>query len=360
MITYTGIGRYIQNLVINLPAISAGDSFAVLLGEKNIPLPDIENLKIIKASRNIPVYSMGEQVFLPFEMKGTGADILHYPSFNMPVVNFKPSVVTIHDLIYYLNPAACPSRAAYIYARVMFKIVSRAARKIITDSEYSKNDIIAHLGVDTAKVTAIPNGVGEMFKPEKDGKRRSEVREKYGIKGEYIFYAGSHQPRKNLVRLIEAYSRLKNAHGCALVLTGKVEERRADVYASVERFGVKGRVQFIGEAEEDDLPVLYSMARVFVFPSLFEGFGLPPLEAFACGCPVVSSNVTSLPEVVGDAGIMVDPTDTGAIAGAIDRVLGSETLRSEMREKGFTRAALFSWAACAEKTLAVYRDALDS
>jgi len=358
MITYTGIGRYIQNLVVNLPAISAGDSFAVQLGEKTIPLPDIENLKTIKVSRNIAVYSMGEQAFLPFEMKNTGADLLHYPSFNMPIVNFRPSVVTIHDLIYYLNPAACPNRAAYLYARVMFKLVSRVAKKIITVSEYSKKDVVAHLGVDPAKVTAIPNGVGEMFKPVKDGKRRSEVRDKYGIKGDYILYVGSHQPRKNLVRLIEAYSCLKNAGDCTLVLTGKVEARRAEVYSSVEKFGVKGRVHFIGEAADDDLPTLYSMARVFVFPSLFEGFGLPPLEAFACGCPVVSSNVTSLPEVVGDAGIMVDPTDTGAIAAAIDKVLGSATLQSEMREKGLKRAALFSWAACAEKTLAVYKEAL--
>lgn len=358
MITYTGIGRYIQNLAANLPVVSPMDTFTVLLGEKTVPLPDIKNLKTINASRNIPVYSTGEQAFLPFEMKRIGADILHYPSFNMPLVNFKPSVVTIHDLIYYLNPSACPSRAAYLYARVMFKLVVRAAKKIITVSEYSKKDVVAHLGVDPAKVIAIPNGVGEMFKPVLDAKRRTEVRDKYGIKGEYLFYVGSHQPRKNLVRLIEAFSRLKSAGDCGLVLTGKVEERRAEVYSSVERFGVKGRVQFIGEAAEDDLPVLYSMARVFVFPSLFEGFGFPPLEAFACGCPVVSSNVTSLPEVVGDAGIMVDPTDTAAITAAMDKVLGSAALASEMREKGLKRAALFSWAVCAEKTLKVYREAL--
>ncbi len=358
MITYTGIGRYIQNLAVNLPAVSPKDDFTVLLGEKTVPLPELQNLRTIKPSRNIPVYSMGEQAFLPFEMKNTGADILHYPSFNMPVVNFKPSVVTIHDLIYYLNPAACPNRGAYVYARVMFKLVVRSARKIITVSEYSKKDVVAHLGVDPAKVTAIPNGVGEMFKPVMDDKRRTEVRDKYGIKGDYLLYVGSHQPRKNLVRLIEAFSRLKNAGDCTLVLTGKVEARRAEVYSSVERFGVTGRVQFIGEAGEADLPVLYSMARVFVFPSLFEGFGLPPLEAFACGTPVVSSNVTSLPEVIGDAGIMVDPTDTGAIAEAIDRVLGSATLATEMREKGLKRAALFSWAACAEATLKVYREAL--
>lgn len=359
MITYTGIGRYIQNLVLNLPGVDATTSYEAVLGDRRIPLPldDRGNFKSRKARYNIPIYSLREQVLLPSEMMMSSPDVLHYPSFNMPLFNSRPVVVTIHDLIYFLYPAACPNRLAYMYARFMFRKVVSAAARIITVSQYSKNDIVDHLGVAPEKVSVVYNGVSTIYKPVTDSSALDVVARRYGITGEYIFYVGSHHPRKNLKRLIQAYAKLRNMSKCQLVLTGDVEERRRDLYKTVDALGLKGRVLFIGRVGEEDLPALYSMAKVFVLPSFYEGFGLPLVEAMACGAPVVTSNVTSLPEVAGDAAMIIAPADTDALTKAVDSVLESTDLRAEMREKGFKRAALFNWHDAAVKTHEIYREA---
>lgn len=361
MIEYTGIGRYIQNLISGLSRLGRGVSIGAVCdggvgGRSDLP----GNVERFMPSFNIPVYSLKEHMLLPFEMSGTGADIFHYPSFNMPIVNSRPSVVTVHDLIYYLHPEACPGRAAHIYARFMFDVVVKRATRIITVSEFSKKEIVESLGVDPRKISVIHNGVSGLYRPVQDTERIAQVRDRYGITGDYIFYAGNHQPRKNLSRLISAFSALKNGRDCRLVLTGMVEPRRAELYDSVKGMGLSGRVLFIGAVPEEDLPALYSSALLFAFPSLLEGFGLPPLEAFACGTPVVASNASSIPEVVGDAALTFDPLDTGAMATAIDRVLSSADLRREMREKGFARAGRFTWEATAGKTLNVYEEVLNA
>lgn len=358
MISYTGIGRYIQNLVENLAKIDGKNRYSITVnGGDGSEIPAVENLRVFKTRVIIPVYSIKEQVLLPMEMNRSGPDLLHYPSFNMPLVNSKPVVATIHDLIYYLNRDACPSLAAYLYARFMFKKAVKIARKIITVSEFTRSELVESLGVGPEKIAVIHNGVSGLYRPiavEKQG----AVLSKYGIRGGYIFYAGNHQPRKNLVRLVQAFSLLKNKDH-QLVLTGKTDPRRADLYNAVNERGLEGRVLFIGAVPEEDLPGLYSGATVFAFPSLSEGFGLPPLEAMACGTPVVSSNATSLSEVVGDAGLTFDPEDAEAMAKAIERVLGSGALREELREKGLERVKKFSWRTAAEKTLKVYEEALN-
>ncbi|MBI5467697.1 MAG: glycosyltransferase family 4 protein [Deltaproteobacteria bacterium] len=358
MISYTGIGRYIQNLVENLAKIDGKNRYSITVnGGDEAEIPAVENLKVFKTRVIIPVYSIKEQVLLPMEMNRSGPDLLHYPSFNMPLVNSKPVIATIHDLIYYLNRDACPNLAAYLYARFMFKKAVKIARKIITVSEFTKSELLEHLGVGPEKVTVIHNGVSSLYRPIAI-ERQAAVLSKYGIRGGYIFYAGNHQPRKNLMRLVQAFSALKNKDH-QLVLTGKIDPRRADLYNAVNEKGLEGRVLFIGAVPENDLPALYSGATVFAFPSLSEGFGLPPLESMACGTPVVSSNATSLPEVVGDAGVLVDPADIASIKDGIEKVLASPALRSELKEKGLMRVKKFSWQTAAEKTLKVYEEALN-
>jgi glycosyltransferase involved in cell wall biosynthesis len=313
MISRSGIGRYTENLVKNLARIDRLNTYSVLVNHKENSLEERDNLKFYALRREIPIYGLSEQLLLPFEVRGRKPDLVHYPSFNMPLLNPAPVVVTIHDLIYYLFPDACPGRAAHLYARFMFRAVPRLARRIIT--------------------------------------------EKYGITGEYVFYAGTHQPRKNLVRLVKAFSRLKSRDHL-LVITGKKEARRREVYDMVERLGLSDRVVFTGMVPEEELPVLYSMADLFVFPSLYEGFGLPPLEAMACGTPVVTTSCTSLPEVVGDAALIADPLDVDSIAACMDRVLSSSSFAAELSEKGFSRVKRFSWLKTAEKTLDVYNEVL--
>jgi len=357
MIRYTGIGRYIQNLVERLAATDRKNSYGILVnGADAGEAPRGDNIRVLTARVDIPVYSLREQALLPIEMNAGRPDLLHYPSFNMPLLNGRPYVVTIHDLIY-LDRDSCPSMSAHMYARFMFKRAVKTARRIITVSEYTKSGIVRRLGVAPDKITVIHNGVSASYRPP-SARTRERVLSRYGIKDEFIFYAGNHQPRKNLMRLVDAFAGMKDTN-LRLVLAGKVDPRRAELYNAVRNKGLNDRVLFIGEVPEDDLPALYSGAVAFAFPSLAEGFGFPPLEAMACGAPVVSSNVTSLPEVVGDAGVMVDPLDTGSIKEGLEKVIGSPTLRSELREKGLERVKKFTWEAAAEKTLRVYEEALN-
>jgi glycosyltransferase involved in cell wall biosynthesis len=357
MISYTGIGRYIQNLIENLGKTDGKNIFGAIVnaGDEG-GIREGERLRVFKTRTRIPVYSIREQVLLPAEIKRSGPDLVHYPSFNMPLADDRPVVATIHDLIYYLSRGSCPGTLAYLYARFMFKKAAKKARKIITGSEFTKEEIVRHLGVRADKVVVIHDGVSPLYRPV-DAGELGETLSRYGIKGDYIFYAGNHQPRKNLKRLVQAFSALKN-RDYQLVLTGKLDPRRADLYNAMNETGLAGRVSFIGVVPEKDLPALYSGAALFAFPSLSEGFGLPPLEAMACGTPVVSSNATSLPEVVGDAGVLVDPADVVSIRDGMEKVLSSPALRSELRRKGLARAREFSWRTTAEKTLKVYEEVL--
>ncbi|MBI5885815.1 MAG: glycosyltransferase family 4 protein [Deltaproteobacteria bacterium] len=357
MITYTGIGRYIQNLLTHLPMIDQDNSFSAVTGPKGAAIPPCSNLYVRPLLRDIPVYALiREQFGLPGEMNRFNPDVFHYPSFNMPLNNPKPAVVTIHDLVYYLAPGAC-SRLRHWYARVVFPLVARRAMRVITGSEHTKRDIVNHLGVDPAKITVIYHGVSSLYRPVADVAAVDAVKRRYGLEGDYILYVGTHHPRKNLKRLIEAFAMIK-PKGVRLAITGAMEERRLDLYETPERFGVQERVVFTGPVREEDLPALYSGATIFVIPSLYEGFGLTPLEAMACGAPVISSNLTSLPEVVGDAAMTFNPLDVEALAGCMQTLLNDGALRASLREKGIARARLFNWKRTAEQTLGVYCDAL--
>jgi len=361
MISYTGIGRYIQNLVANLPVIDAENSFSVVSNDAR-PSTQVSppNLEYQKTMIHIPVYSLREQSLLPVEMGRTGADLLHYPSFNMPLFNSRPAVVTIHDLIYYLHPEACPNRLAHMYARFIFKTISGRVRRIITVSEFSRDEIVEHLGIDPVKVAVVYNSVSPVYAPVEDEERLDRARKHYGIDGDYVFYVGNHQPRKNLERLVEAFASLVGKTGHLLVIAGKVDPRRSGLYAMAEEARFKGRVRFIGRVDDEYLPALYTMATMLVFPSLLEGFGFPPLEAMACGTPVLTSNAASLPEVVGGAGITVEPTSVDEIAGGMERLLSDPVLRAELSAKGLERSKAFGEREAAEKTLSVYRDALEA
>lgn len=357
MITYTGIGRYIQHLIKNLSSLDKNNIFSVLLDSDSNEM-NADNIRKSILKRKINIYSLREQLFLPIEMARMKPDLMHYPSFNMPLVNSRPAVVTIHDLIYYLSPEACPNSAARLYAKFMFNAVSRTAKRIITDSEHTKKDIVEHLGVRPGKITVIYPGVDDFYRPL--GGDHPQVRRKYKIEGEYIFYVGNHGTNKNLIRLVQAFSISKKRGSLKLVIAGKIDPRRKELYETPSKLNIDDRVSFIGRVADEDLPALYSMASLFVFPSTYEGFGLPPLEAMACGTPVVSSNASSLPEVIGDAAVSVDPFDVEAMAHGIDKVLSSETFKGELREKGLERARLFNWMDTARQTLEVYKEVLGS
>jgi glycosyltransferase involved in cell wall biosynthesis len=226
----------------------------------------------------------------------------------------------------------------------------------IAISQSVKEDIVRILGVQPEKVKVIYLGKHERFRPIRDPERLSRFRTKYGLSRRVVLFVGLIEPRKNLATLVQAFASLKSLHGdFCLVLAGDYGWGCQDVLASVRRYGIENHVLFPGFIPDGELPELYNLADVFVYPSLYEGFGLPVLEAMACGVPVVTSNVSSMPEVVGEAGLLVDPRSVEELAQGIRRVLTDATLRSQMREKGLERSELFSWEKTARETLEVYR-----
>jgi len=357
MVSNTGIGRLVENIVAHVCRMNSGHTITVLVNGASERVRQFP----VTARRlrfSVPLYSLREQVLLPWEVARFRPDLVHYPHFNLPLFGPAPFVLTLCDLIYYLFPRACPSWIAHRYARAMIRAAVGKARKVITISEYSKRDLIRHLDVAPKKVAVVYPAVNlEMYRPDMPAGAADALRRKLGIERPYLFYTGNHEPRKNLARLIQAFRDLRGRRRYQLVLGGRLDPRRQALYDEAGDLVAGGEVIFCGEIREADLPLLYAGAALFVFPSEYEGFGLPPLEAMACGAPVICSSATSLPEVVGDAAVLVAPDSTDQLRRALEQVLDSPGLRAELREKGLGRARSFSWEAAARQVLDVYEDA---
>ena len=293
---------------------------------------------------------------LSAELRKHPVDVLHV-QFTTPPFCPCPAVVSIHDLSFEHLPETF-NRRSRAQLRLTVRHSARRAAKILTLSEHTRRDIIETYGIDSDKITAIPLAAPAHFCPVTYEKDLQRVRHNYGIDGDYVLSVGSIQPRKNLVRLIKAYASLRGNQGGKsfpkLVLVGKRAWLYDETLRALEETGISDSVVLTGYVPDADLPALYSGALCFVYPSFFEGFGLPPLEAMKCGAPVIVGNATSLPEVVGDAGLKVDPFDVSAIARAMDQLIQHEDLRQELRVKGLARARLFDWKETARQTLAVY------
>jgi glycosyltransferase involved in cell wall biosynthesis len=228
---------------------------------------------------------------------------------------------------------------------------------VITVSRQSCQDLIKYLPVNPKKINVIPEAASLHFHPLNEAEYLPAL-ERHGIRRPYILSVGSLEPRKNLLRLLEAYARLEGSRPSLVIAGARNYWKSSPVVETVSRLGLEQHVRFTGYVEDADLPALYSAASLFVFPSLYEGFGLPVLEAMACGTPVVTSSVSSLPEVAGDAALLVDPRDVDAIASAMRRILDDSDLAADLRARGLARAAQFSWERTARETLAVYEKVL--
>jgi glycosyltransferase involved in cell wall biosynthesis len=293
---------------------------------------------------------------LSAELRKHPVDVLHV-QFTAPPFCPCAVVVSIHDLSFEHLPQTFLRRSR-TQLRLTVRHSARRADKILTLSEHTRGDVIETYKIDPAKVVAIPLAAPAHYGPVSEDKELQRVRHNYGIDGDYVLSVGSIQPRKNLVRLINAYAALKRSQSenrfPKLVIVGKRGWLYDETLRALEATGVKESIVLTGYVPEPDLPALYSGALCFVYPSYFEGFGLPPLEAMKCGTPVVVGNATSLPEVVGDAGLKVDPFDVSAIAAAIGELISDSELRRELSAKGLKRAELFDWRNTARQTLKVY------
>jgi glycosyltransferase involved in cell wall biosynthesis len=224
---------------------------------------------------------------------------------------------------------------------------------VLAVSEHTKHEVVGLLGVPPERVVVTPNAARAHFRPP-DAATLAQFRARKELPEQFVLYVGTLEPRKNLTTLLDAYSQVVRSSNAPLIVGGGKGWLYDAVFERLEALGLRDRVHFVGYLDEEDLPLWYAAATVFVFPSLYEGFGMPPLEAMACGTPVVTSNTTSLPEVVGDAGLMVSPRDAEALAEALLRLLRDADLRAELRARGLQRARTFSWRASAERTLHAY------
>jgi len=351
----TGLGSYVSQLLEGCAAMDHEFRFRVLCArpESVAGFPP-GKVDIVRATA--PTYSPREH--WQIARLASGSDLLHCPHYNVPYLYNGRLVVTIHDLTHLMGRDFVPSRPAYWYARFMLRTAAHRAQRIITVSEFSKRSICDYLGVQENKVCVIHNALSERF--EHARKAISSPPKQNGINRPYILYVGLLKPHKNVEGLIRAYSALPASlrDSQQLVLAGKLDRSYPALRQLTEDLRLQDKVLFVGHVIDDELHALYAGARVFVLPSFNEGFGLPALEAMAYGIPVVASNTSSLPEVVGDAGILVNPRDTQEISSAISTLLVNESLRNQFAELGRRRVQLFSAKEFAMRHLEVYREAI--
>lgn len=296
---------------------------------------------------------------LSAELRKHPVDVLHV-QFTAPPFCPCPVVVSIHDLSFEHLPQTFHRRSR-MQLRLTVRHSAKRAARILTLSEHTRKDIINTYGIEPSRITAIPLAAPRHFSPVEDNRELQRVRHNYGIDGKYILSVGSIQPRKNLARLVNAYASLRGKYAenelPKLVLVGKHAWLYDETLRALEQTGLTKSIILTGYVPESDLPALYSGALCFVYPSYFEGFGLPPLEAMKCGAPVIVGNQTSLPEVVGDAALKVDPFDVTAIAAGIEKLINDSDLRRELSVKGRSRAEEFDWRETARRTLQIYQQA---
>jgi glycosyltransferase involved in cell wall biosynthesis len=294
---------------------------------------------------------------VPWVLLRERPDVFHAPHYVLPAAVRCRSVVTIHDCIHLMFPQYLPNRAAYAYARTTMWNAARKATRILTVSHASKDDILRFFAVPPEKIEVVHNGIDERFWTPPVEADVARVRERYQLDQRFVLYVGNIKPHKNLVRLIEAFDALRQSgfEELRLLIIGDEISKLPALRRAVHSHKLHKQVRFLGYVKDETLAILYRLASVFVFPSLYEGFGLPPLEAMASGTPVVTSNVSSLPEVADDAAVLVDPYDVASITDGMRRVLSDPELARDLREKGLVRARHFSWERSVARTREIYQ-----
>jgi glycosyltransferase involved in cell wall biosynthesis len=353
-----GNETYAANLVEALAALDGENSYTVYVTRPAGVERFAGRWPNVRVRRTLPHTPLLRVPFtLSAELRRWPVDLLHV-QYTAPPFAPCPVVATIHDLSFEHLPGTF-KRRSWMQLRLTVRRTARRAAHLIAPSEFTRRDLVETYGLDPARVTAIPLAASAHFRPVEDPRELERVRRLHGIGGEYVLAVGSIQPRKNLVRLVRAYSGLRRERGRSnlpqLVLVGKQAWLYGETLKAVEEEGLGDSVVMTGHVPEADLPALYSGALCFAYPSYFEGFGLPPLEAMRCGTPVLVGDRTSLPEVVGDAGLAVDPFDTGALARALALLVDDDTMRADLRARGLRRARDFDWRDTARMTLQVYR-----
>ncbi|MGD2205413.1 MAG: glycosyltransferase family 1 protein [Anaerolineae bacterium] len=349
-----GIGQYILHLVDGLAKVDKDNEYVLLQSRKD-QSTILEQSNFRRVSLWTPSHHRLERYALNVELMRLGLDVLHSPDFIPPHRPSCKSIITVHDLAFLLYPHFLTKESARYYGHIDQAV--RWTDHIIAVSESTKRDTIQHLGVPEDKITVVHEAANPIFRPIGRDKAREQVRNRHGVDGPYILFVSTIEPRKNVPTLIRALYQLQECYkeDVRLVLAGGKGWLFEDAFAIVKELNLDSRVHFVGRVSSKDLLYLYNAAELLTHPAFYEGFGLPPLEAMACGLPTIVSDVASLPEVVGDAGLLVDPHNVDELTVAMWRVLNDEELRREMQEKGLRQASRFSWQRAARETLAIYQ-----
>ncbi len=362
---FTGVQRTTQGMIRALADTGAVQELSVYLpwGADRAALPEAANLTVRKSwarAGNRTLRILWEQFVLPSRLRWDRADLLHAPCYVMSLWSPVPTVVTVHDVFAFTNPRFCTKSNRSHFTRMMPKTMDRAAR-IVTPSHAVKRDVVdTFTSLRSDKVRVIPWGVGAEFAPVEDRARREDVALRYGLPPRYVLHIGRNEPKKNIAQAIKAYFAvtLDKTLPHRLVLVGPrgwgVRRRER----MVQSLGLEDKVLCPGYVADEDLPALYAMAEALVFPSLAEGFGLPVLEAMACGTPVVASDLPALRELAGEAAHLVPPGDLPALREGLERVLLDEGYAKELSARGRERARAYTWARHGQDLVGVYQDAL--
>lgn len=350
-----GIGNYVVSLVNWLQKTDKENEYLIFVGK--------ENEHFFKKAKNFKFHNIGvfnknwliriiwEQLLLPSILRRKKIDILHSPGFVSPILKNTKQIVTIHDMTFFTHSHFHLSSKVKYFGKLIPISIQRADM-VITDSESTKKDIIKLLKTDSNKIKTVH--LGTDFKPKIGA--QTWIRQKYKIKSPFVLYTGTIEPRKNIANLIRAYAKIASKIKQQLVIVGKKGWMYDEVFELVEKLGLKERVIFAGYIPDKDLESFYSAADLFIYPSYYEGFGIPVVEAMACGCPVITSNNSSLSEIASGAALLINnPDDIDEIARKMQRVILNKKLQKTLKQKGFARSKVFSWEKTAEKTLRAYK-----
>lgn len=349
-----GNETYYRNVIANLSDEIQKKTILFINEGADIADLDFKGKIVCFKNRNAFIRNFIEMPYLAWKYK---LDCLHMQYF-IPFLRPCPVVVTIHDISFEHFPDIFTKKEMFIQKNLI-PYAARKSQKILTVSEYSKKDICEYYGCDAEKVVVTYNGKSDAFKKlDLSAEHKKELRNKYQLPDEYILYVGNIQPRKNLKRLLQAYVKYagNNTDVKPLVIVGKKAWMYDSIFEEIKKCELEKQVYFTGYVDEEDLVKLYTEALFFVYPSIFEGFGLPVLEAMSCGTPVVTSNVTSIPEVAGEACCTIDPFDVDAICNALRAFSTNAQLREEYAEKGLKQAEKFDWKITAQQTEQVYNE----
>jgi len=356
---HAGIGRYTRELVSALLKDDRRHEY-ILIGAKGSKKSDHPNssaktISLPFSQRMSAIIWHRLRLPIPVETFAGPLDLYHATDYLMPPLKKAKGLVTVHDLSFLVHPEL-GAESLVRYLRSALPSSLRRASLVLTDSQNSKKDLVRLLGLPEERIEVVYCGVSEDFRPIEDAAELQRVRDKYKLYSPYILTLGTIEPRKNHVRLIQTYSKIREEHGIThdLIIGGGKGWLYQGVFDEVRSLGLEEHVRFLGFVPDDDLPAMLSMADLFVYPSIYEGFGLPPLEAMACGTPVVSSNTSCLPEVLGDAAVFVDPLDVGSIAEGILSLLSDNVLKNKMKARGPERAKRFTWERSARCLLKAY------